>query len=373
MEKAKVSTGELLSLLYAPHLLATVFPIAGFAVIAKSSAWIAAFVAALSSVVVVAIWLAARPDRHETFMADWLTDVCGSVLGYLINLLYLLFFVVLCGITMRHITELVSTAVLPKTPNVMVLGLFTATAAVVARMGIEVITRSAQIYMALSLIAFALLGVGISPYLHAENFLPVVNDGVRPILVGAIPAMAALSLTSLGIWCAPYLHRRSDMTRVAFAALFLSGAAVVMLTVLCQGLFSYRGMDDMLIPVLSLARSVRLGRIVERLDVLLIGGWLLIAFLAIAYLIYLAANQVAWLGGTRHYRPFSLPVAAIAAVMSTTLIRSDAELSEWVNHSAFSGYVLFHTLVVPLFILTLRYVRKGRRKEADHEQGGAHR
>ena len=79
------------------------------------------------------------------------------------------------------------------------------------------------------------------------------------------------------------------MERAVLTATAIAGLAVVVLTVIAQGLFSYRGMDEMLIPAISVARSVRLGRILERLDAMMLGAWLLVAFLGKTYLIYLAA------------------------------------------------------------------------------------
>lgn len=360
MEKAKISTGGLISTLWASHVLGTIFPIAGMATVAKSSAWLSSIMAAVLGLAVVAIWLAARPKDHDTFMADWLCQVCGRFVGALINVVYLLFFLVMCGISMRHIMELVSTAILPKTPNVLILLLFAAAAGIAARMGIEVITRSAQIYIGLSILAFLLIALGVSPYISYDNLLPVLNEGLRPPVVGAIPSIAALSMTGVGIWVAPYLDDKKSMARAALSATAIAGLAIILVTVTAQGMFSYRGMDEMLIPALSVARSVRLGRIVERLDVVLIAGYLLIAFLGITFLIYIATTQVAWLGGTRHYRPLTLPVTVIAATMATVLIRSDAELAAWVNEGSFAGYVLFHTLIVPVVLIVVSFFRRNQ-------------
>lgn len=360
MEKAKISTGGLISTLWASHVLGTIFPIAGMATVAKSSAWLSSIMAAVLGLAVVAIWLAARPKDHDTFMADWLCQVCGRFVGALINVVYLLFFLVMCGISMRHIMELVSTAILPKTPNVLILLLFAAAAGIAARMGIEVITRSAQIYIGLSILAFLLIALGVSPYISYDNLLPVLNEGLRPPVVGAIPSIAALSMTGVGIWVAPYLDDKKSMARAALSATAIAGLAIILVTVTAQGMFSYRGMDEMLIPALTVARSVRLGRIVERLDVVLIAGYLLIAFLGITFLIYIATTQVAWLGGTRHYRPLTLPVTVIAATMATVLIRSDAELAAWVNEGSFAGYVLFHTLIVPVVLIVVSFFRRNQ-------------
>lgn len=371
MEKAKISTGGLISTLWASHILGAIFPIAGMAEVAKSSAWISSIIAAVLGLVVVWVWLAARPMDHEIFMADWLCHMYGRFFGVLLNLLYLMFFLIMCGIWMRHVMELVSTAILPKTPNVVILFLFAASAGIAARMGIEVITRSAQVYIGFSLLSFFILTIGISPYIHPENFAPVLAEGIRWPIVGAIPSIAALSTTGLGIWVGPYLDDRRSMERAVLTATAIAGLAIIVLTVIAQGLFSYRGMDEMLIPTLTVARSVRLGRILERLDVLMLGTWLLDAFLGITFLIYLAANQTAWLGGTRNYRPLTFPLTILAAAMALVLIRSDAELAEWVNEGSFAGYVLFHTFVVPLVLIVVGFFLRAQRSGKNEQKGDA--
>lgn len=360
LEKAKISTGGMIALLYSFHVVATIFPISGMAMVAKSSAWIAALLACGVGVAVVWIWLAACPPRLDTSMPDWISRACGSFLGFVLNALYLLFFLIMCGITLRHLVELVSTAILPKTPNVVVLFLFAASAAIAARMGIEVLARSAQVYIGISAVAFLLMAGGITPFIDLENYLPVMSEGIRPVLVGAIPSIATLSMIGLGIWIGPYLRDRTALASASTWAILLSGGAILLFTFLALGLFSYRGMEDMLIPGLAVARSIRLGRIVERLDVPLLGAWLIVAFIAVAFLIYLAATQVAWVGRTSHYRPFVLPVTVIGATMAMVLVRSDAELAEWVNTGAFAPYVLFHTVVIPVIIVLARLLRRGQ-------------
>ena len=46
--------------------------------------------------------------------------------------------------------------------------------------------------------------------------------------------------------------------------------------------------------------------------------------------------------------------------MAMVVIRSDAELAEWVNTGSFAGYVLAHTFVVPLLLIGVGYFHRRR-------------
>lgn len=365
IEKAKISSGELFALLVSAPVGGTIFTIAGLADRARADAWLAAFAALILAYAVSAVFLAVRPRRPDQSMPDWIVEIGGPYLGAVLNVVYMLFFIIMTALLLRQVVEIVSLAVLPRTPRAVITALLAICSALAARLGIEVTARAAQIYTLFGSVGIAIVLVSIAPYADLRNMQPVLASGLRPVLAGSLPTLACLALSVASVWLAPYVRSKKDLVTSVMWSTAVSGLVIFLLVVTSQGIFGYRGIQRMLVPALTMARAVRIGRVFERIDVIIVGMWLLIAFVSIALYTYLASTQVAWLGGSRHYRPVVLPLTGLICVLSLVLARSDAALSDFITVGAFAPYVLLHTLVIPLLLWVLLKVR---RPAGPHEQ-----
>lgn len=339
------------------YVVAILFTISQLAHVAKQDAWLAAVLALIVSFAILMIAWSAGPRHVNIAMPHWIEYLLGGFVGRLVNILYLFFFMLMGAVVLRHIVEIVGIAALPLTPRVVILALFALPAALAARLGIEVLARTAQIYIMISLFAFAVIVVGIGPAVKLHKLQPILARGLGPVMTASIPSIALFSFVMIGLWFTPYLQDRRGLITASGWALFMIGSLAIVSTVYSQGIFGYIEMEGMLLPVLSMVRSIRLGRVIERLDVLLLSSWLLASFLMAALFIYLASLQLAWIGGSRHYRAFTFPIAALLTALGLTIARSDAQIAEFINVGSFAPYVLLHTLGIPILLVVARLIR----------------
>lgn len=340
------------------HCTAFVFTPIQMAVTARQAAWVGSLVAIVLALAVSRLALAVGPREPEGFMPAWIEAVLGTWFGRLINGMLLIFFLFKVAIVFRHIQEVVAHVVLPRTPPAVGLALIAVPAATAARLGVEVLSRVAQFYLMI-IVAVLLVVVGTLGYaVDVNKLLPVSPVGLGPIVMSSIVPAAFLSEVVFGLWLLPYLRRREDLRRATAGAAVLAGFFTWLIIVLLLGVFGYREVQRMLIAPVTLARSIRLGEVVERLDIVVLSTWLLAAFLKASLFIYLASLQAAWVGGIRLFRPLVFPIAALGVALSLSLAENVLRFADFITFGAFAPFTFLHTLGLPLLLAVVLIIRR---------------
>lgn len=358
MEPAKISSGGFMCLILMVYCTAFAFPPVQVAVTARQAGWVGVLVATVLALALCRLAVAVGPRDPEPFMPAWIEAILGTWPGRLVNGMILLYFLLKVGVVFRHIQEVVAHFVLPRTPPAVGLALMAIPAGIAARLGVEVLSRVAQFYLIIVVGAFVVLAGALGYAVDVEKLLPVSPVGLGPILLSSLVPAAFLSEVVFGVWLVPYLHRREDLWRATAGAVGVAGLFILVIVVYLLGIFGYREVQRMLIPPVVLARSVRLGEVFERLDILLIGSWLLAAFLKASLFVYLASLQAAWVGGIRRFRPLAFPVTALGAALSLGIADNVLRFEDFVNIGAFAPYTFLHTLGVPLLLAAGLLIRR---------------
>lgn len=167
----------------------------------------------------------------------------------------------------------------------------------------------------------------------------------------------------VALWFFPYVKDRRTLFKGAATALVIIGAFILLIAVYTIGIFGFREVERMLLPALNLVRSVRLGGVLERLDILLISAWLLAIFLRLALFAYLSASQLAWVSQFRKPYRLVFPLTALAALLSLVLANNVVQFGNFISQGGFIPFTYLHTLVLPILLLVVQLLRPGLHKK----------
>lgn len=312
----------------------------------------------------------AGPMQTGISMPAWIETVLGTIVGRLVNVLFLLHFIIVLAIAFRHTTDLISIAILMETPTSVLLILLGFPVALGARLGIEVLGRTAFLYLIIAVVSFVLLGLSIGGAVDLGELKPVFGSGAGPVFLGALVPGAFLSELFIVLWFFPYIKERRTLFKGAITALALIGAFTLLLTVYAKGVFGFREVERMLFPALNLVRAIRLGGVVERLDVVLISVWLLAIFLKTALFAFLASRQLAWVAGSTNFRRFVFPLTAVAALLSMGLADNVGRFAEFMTGGGFIPFTFAFSVALPILLIIAKHLRTNLRltKEGDAQQ-----
>lgn len=358
MERAKVTVGGLFATFTMLYATALIFPPSALAEISRQDGWIAVLLAVVWALGALGLALWARPAGVTGSMPAWIEAVLGTLLGRMVNVSLLGYFTLSLALDTRQALTVVQLVALPETPPWAVAGLAGIPLAVAVRLGIEDISRTSQAFLALIVIAYIMLGMTIGATVDPARALPVGGTGFQSILLASVIPAAFFSKISFVLWMAPYALKRRDLRRAGAGAVVLTGMFVFAIVFLAEGVFGFREMQRMLMPALNLVRAVRLGDVVQRMEIIYINIWFLGVFMKSALFGYLACMQLAWVMGARHYRHLVLPVVAMTSALSFVLFDNVVRMADFMTIGAFIPYTFAHTVGVPILLLVALGLRK---------------
>ncbi|NUU62042.1 GerAB/ArcD/ProY family transporter [Paenibacillus agri] len=301
--------------------------------IAGNGAWISLLIASTMGMILLSgiLYLNRRaPDLS-------LVEQSRSVLGNIPTLLLLIPFTCvlfwnIAGIVLEIGTFFKST-MLKETPTYAVNSMFFVTIALTALAGIEVIARMATLFFTLMFGCIVLVWVLVAGLYHPEYLLPVMPDGIRPILNAAY-VVYGFPYSELVVFSIilPFVKSedKPKLSKHMYLALIVN-AITLIVSVLSSIMVLGPLSGDLKYSLYQLARLIYFQEIIERIESV-IGFALIIGFyFKASILMLILIKTLKDLLGLKNERLIALPVAFICLLLSVTTYTKEAELEELVN------------------------------------------
>lgn len=318
---------------------------------AKNDAWIAELLAPVAACGILALVLAVAVRFPGEGLIEYTGKLFGPVLGKALGLMYLVFFVHIAAYEARQFGDIM-TSIIPETPLMVFIGSILFVAAVIARGGVETLGRFGEMAFPISLGSAFLVFLLSAPKIELVNLLPVMEEGVSPVLRGASLALVQYAeLLPLAVLF-PFVNRRNEVAKYMTGYIFCSGVAIAALAVAALGIYGSL-VGDLRFPGYYLARSVNLANIVQRLEGLALAIWLLGFIVKISIFLYVTCLGLGQLLATPGYKPFAFPLALMVAVLSVAVGENIFELSEFFRPAVVLPYALLFQVGLPLLTLAV--------------------
>lgn len=248
--------------------------------------------------------------------------------------------------------------------------LFILTLAVIAlwqsRKSLPAIARLAQIsFFPLTITVAAILILGMGD-MEKENWLPVYWTDTGDVVMGVPPILSVFGLALVGFFLGGEVRRERKKNAQAWTAVFFLLAAVVSVVVL--GVFGPGMSGRLQVPLFTLAREVKAGSLLERLEAFVIAVWVLSDLLLVILLEKALCRTLADAAGIEEERELAVPVL-FAAVFGSLLCGSREELvlrfAETWLHTARFGMIYF----IPLVGCLLAMIRTRKNPKKQKKEG----
>lgn len=284
-------------------------------------------------------------------MTKTLNKYWGKLLGGLINLLYFTFFFILCCLIISDVFFF-GKMTMPETPAYIFIIFFLAPAIYAVKLGLGTFVRLVEFVIPQLIVIYGLLVLLVLPKLELTKLLPVMAEGIKPVLGGAIPNLNFPFAQILPI-AFYYKFIKADKSGgnkfIIFCFLGIV-AATILLTF--RALASAAAFDQMTLqtltyPPFSTIRLIEVGEILERLDALLLGIFYLTTFFKFIITYYIICQIISDCFQAGKPEDFALPVAVLLGISMPLLIpRFDVILDFVVPY-----FFLFLPIFFPIPIL----------------------
>lgn len=291
--------------------------------------------------------------KKETYI-KYLERIYGKIIGKIIGVSYVYFgFVGACSLLFQF-SDFVTTHMLIDTP-VEILNIMLALLVIlVVRAGLEVLARTGELLIPWFMILYFALVIFLIPQIETDRLSPLYEASFRDHLSAALDflSFAGFPLVIFLIFY-PGNMNRPDNTKWNFITGTLLGAMIVgVLVLLCILVLGAKSTARQMFPSYVLAKSVSIFEIIERIEAVMAGMWVLSIFFKTAVYFYGCVVGLAEILAVKNYRFLVLPLGLLTIVFSTVAYPNVAYMAHWddvywVPYSMIMGFLLpLITLIV---------------------------
>ncbi|GGJ99367.1 germination protein [Lentibacillus kapialis] len=357
MERGKISGLQMAILLY-PTIIATAILLvpAISGKFAEQDMWLSPIWASLAGFLTVYIALLLHNHYPELTIMQYSGKIIGFIPGKIVGLGLLFYLLHTNGVVLREYGEFVVGNFLPSTPIIVITGSMAFVCALSVRGGLEVMARSAQIFIPVFMTLFLVIILLLFPELRPANIFPVMDDGITPSIKGAIVPSQWFTEFFLIIFMLPYL--RTKEKRMTWGML---SVVAVMITLVITNLFSLLLFGDITskftYPVMSAARYIDVADFLQHVESIVMAIWVVGVFIKVSVFYYaIVIGTAQWLH-LSDYRPIVFPIGLLLIIFSTWVAASLQELSHFLS-TVWPFYALVFQLVLPVLLLLVAMMRK---------------
>jgi len=327
----------------------------GYAHTAREDAWIASLFSLLVNLVMVVIYIALARLYPGKSLFDIFESTAGKVLGKLITLIYLFYFLLLTGTLLGNLGFFMSSEMMPETPIESIQYIFMAAAIICARKGIIILARFGELVFPWIIFLFTILVLTLLPKIDWNYIKPMLEVGWSPIMKAGFQSSMFQELIALLVFF-PMLHQKKQGER-AFMWGVVSGSMIlfiiVMLSILVLGI---EQTENSTFPAYALAKTINIGNFLQRVEGILITIWIMTFFIKISVIFISILRGMGSMFGTSNQRYLIYPVAAIIVVVAWNTYINTVYVNDIIER-VWGKYSFCHLLIIPLLLLAIGLIR----------------
>ncbi|MEH6985950.1 GerAB/ArcD/ProY family transporter, partial [Priestia megaterium] len=298
-------------------------------------------------------------------LTGYIRKIFGKYIGWVLGLLYCLFFIYIAARNVRDFGDLLTSSTLPETPLLAINLSLILVMCYVIYLGIEVVGRTAEVFIVI-LLLFGLGGnffILVSGDVDFNHIRPFLEHGWKPILTTAFPPIISFPFGELLVFTMllPYLNRPKLIKKVWLSALVSSGLILSWTAALNMSVLGLDVMQRSTFPTLATIGKVNLFDFIERLDAIVVFTLLITVFFKASIYLYAAVIGIADLFKLKTYHQILFPTGTIVIFLSLTMASSFSEQGEEGFLVQYLSIALL--IVVPLLMLAVSIIRNRFKKK----------
>ena len=359
MEKTKITNHQLFTLTASFTCGSSIIAFSSLiTTIAKQDAWISAIVTNLFALlelwIVFFLW-----NRFSGFTyIQIMQKVFGKWIGWIAGAVFVFFCLLSTMQDTWYMSNFMTLEALNGTPPYAISMVYMIVIVIALIYGLEVIARSYEILLYVASGLFIIAMVFNLQNFKIENFQPVFEKGIAPILTGSLYLSFVLTVP-IFILLMVYPNN-ADNTKEARGSVvkgyiwgwFLVFTSIVMsISILGPSIAA-----DYKYPIYTLSKEINVGIVFSRLEFIISGVWIITLLIRGIMYLYAGVIGLSQLLGLKDYKKIILPLGIIVLIMSQISFKNVAYQENW-DAIIWPPYILTLGVFIPA-ILIITYLFK---------------
>jgi spore germination protein (amino acid permease) len=322
-----------------------------------SAGWIITILITLVAIIIFAIIAAMYKNIGNMDLVDISEAVGGRTLKVISGLLITIFLILTVSIFMGAFSQTLKITSLDQSPIEFVEMILFIGMLISGYYGIEAVTRINAFLVPILVIFFLLITLGAAPSFKVNDLFPVLGTGYRSLLTGSFLKLSSYASFIMLFLMVPYF-KIENLKKIGYSYLIISGLLFLWSALSYILLFPYEIAIDKKIPVFQMARHIKFGYFIQRIEsvFVLICSVCVLLFLCVIFTFTLSVFTKTF--DLKKSKPMVLPIAII--ILSLSLISRKINV-ELLGNSMVNLIWLFG-IVFPLLIVIMGAVAKVGKK-----------
>ncbi|SDZ63663.1 spore germination protein KB [Evansella caseinilytica] len=360
MEKASINPFQLFALMVLFELGSAIVITIGIE--AEQDAWISILLALAAGVAVFMVYSYLYKQFPGHSLIDFSQKIIGKYPGWVLGLLYMLYFLYIAMRVLRDFGDLLLTSTMPETPLFVINFFMVMTIIYVLYLGIEVLARTGEFFLLLLLLLGILANMLIlfSGIIDVNNLLPVLGNGWKPVFQAAFPLVLNFPFGEIIVFTMlfPYLNQGSKIPKTGILALVFSGLLITITTSMNIAVLGMEIVSRTTFPLLTAVGKIRVADFLERLDAFVVVTLVIGMFFKIAIFTYASILGVTKLFNVNTHRKLVFPLGLILLLGSVAIAGNFSDhLEEGLDVVPYYLHMPFQ-IYIPFVLLLITIVRK---------------
>ncbi|TBL81247.1 GerAB/ArcD/ProY family transporter [Paenibacillus thalictri] len=326
---------------------------AGLAVDARQDAWLACLTGLLVNLLLVLLYAALGKRFGELSVIGFCERAFGKWLGKAAGLVLTLFYYLLASLMVGDLGFFLTSQIVPETPIEMLQILFVLTISAAVYYGVKIYGRAAEIFFPIMLVLFLLLIVPLLHRFHFNNVMPLMENGIKPVLKGAY---SFFGLQEMGVLLMLYPFVGEGKGRAMIVGTVIGGIVLAITTFSSIAVLGASLTANQLFPAYTLAKNINIGNFIQRLEGNMMLIWVLTIFMKVVITFHASLLGMVQVFNLKSEKPYVAPLA-LGMVSLSLICYPDTLFSTRFLARNWTALASFFMIFLPLLLLAVSVLR----------------
>lgn len=205
---------------------------------------------------------------------EYSQKILGKWLGIAVSLLFVSYFFITTATYLSEIGDFMKSHIMPDTPIQVIMIIFMSVVLMAARLGLEPLARSAEIFFPFVVLLVSTLIILLLPEIKFQNLQPVGEGGLKQVIRGSIPFIVFPFIEPVAIlMILPFVSQKRQNKKKPFVGQFLAGSVLIIITMLAILVLGPESTARQNYPIYMLAKKINIADFMTRLEAILAIIW----------------------------------------------------------------------------------------------------
>lgn len=229
-----------------------------------------------------------------------------------------------------------------------------------AYFGIEAISRFHALAVPAVAVGFLLIMLGVTNKIDLSRLAPILGIGLDRIFLAGSLRVSIFSEFMLLFLLYPFLKTHKHMKTSGYWALGLSSFFLTLSAIVYVSVFPFPVALERTIPIFHIARLIKLGRFVQRVEAVFVLIWAAAALLYVTVNFYFILHIFQKTFGLEHYKPLIIPFAIL--IMNISFLPPNLVTAVTLEVGYFRNWSWIIAFAFPIVNLAVARARSRKRR-----------